>query len=59
MFSGPHRYMVIAYEQVAPIVDPTEIEHRARFELMNWIDSIGGEDILRGPIASVAFVSEY
>lgn len=59
VFSGPHRYMIIAYEQVEPIVEPTVVENRARFELMNWIESIGGEKLLRGPISSVAFISEY
>lgn len=51
--------MIIAYEQVEPIVEPTVVENRARFELMNWIESIGGEKLLRGPISSVAFISEY
>lgn len=59
VFSGPHRYMIIAYEQIEAIVNPTPVENRARFELTEWIDSIGGENVLRGPIASVGFISEY
>lgn len=59
VFSGPHRYMIIAYEQIEPIVNPIVPENRARFELMPWIDSIGNEKVLRGPIASIGFLSEY
>lgn len=59
VFSGSHRYMVFAYEQMESIAEPPVPENRARFELMPWIDLIGGENILRGPIASIGFVSEY
>lgn len=51
--------MIFAYEQMETIADPPVPENRARFELMSWINVIGGENILRGPIASIGFVSEY
>lgn len=40
-------------------MNPPVPDNRARFELMDWIQMVGGENILRGPIASIGFTSEY
>lgn len=59
MFSGQHRYMIFAYEQLELEIDVPQPDGRTKFRPFEWMESFGGEDILRGPIASIGFVSEY
>lgn len=59
VFSGQHRYMIFAYEQLELEIDVPQPDGRVKFQPKEWMESFGGEDILRGPIASIGFTSEY
>ena len=51
--------MFFAYEQQVDDMNVPLPEHRSRFDLSDWIESFGGENAVRGPIASIGYVSEY
>lgn len=51
--------MCFAYEQLASLENAPIPANRARFALMPWFESVGGEDILRGPVASIGFITEF
>lgn len=58
-FSGPHRYMTFAYEQMA-ILDGVPVPaSRMRFSLADWLEILGGDDVIRGPVASGGYISEF
>lgn len=59
VFSGKHRYMIFAYEQMELEIDVPQPDGRAKFDPTKWMDSFGGDDVLRGPVASIGFVSEF
>ncbi|KAJ6636781.1 Phosphatidylethanolamine-binding protein 4 [Pseudolycoriella hygida] len=58
-FSGPHRFMIFAYVQMSNYLTAPLPAYRSRFVLMDWLDSFGGEDTLRGPVASVGYITEF
>ncbi len=58
-FSGPHRFMIFAYVQTNSYITAPLPEFRSRFVLMDWLKSFGGEAVIRGPVASVGFISEF
>lgn len=58
-FSGLHRYMFFAYEQLTSFENLPIPIVRSRFSPMNWFESIGGQDVIRGPVSAIGFVSEY
>lgn len=58
-FSGPHRYMVFAYEQLINLDGAPVPAYRARFALAEWFEALGGERVARGPVASTGFISEF
>lgn len=59
VFSGQHRYMIFAYEQLEPEIEVLQPEGRAKFDLLAWFESFGGEEVIRGPVASIGFKSEF
>lgn len=58
-FSGQHRYMIFAYEQIETEIDVPQPDGRAKFDPIAWMESFGGEDVIRGPVASIGFTSEF
>ncbi|XP_037028410.1 phosphatidylethanolamine-binding protein 4-like [Bradysia coprophila] len=58
-FSGPHRYMIFVYVQTKSYISAPLPPFRTRFVLMDWLNSFGGESSIRGPVASVGFISEF
>lgn len=40
-------------------IDVPQPDSRSKFEPIKWMDSFGGEDVLRGPVASIGFISEF
>ncbi|XP_031625891.1 protein RICE FLOWERING LOCUS T 1-like [Contarinia nasturtii] len=59
VFSGEHRYMVFAYEQLEHEIEVPQPDSRAKFDPISWMESFGGEDVIRGPVASIGFKSEF
>lgn len=59
VFSGQHRYMIFAYEQMETEIDVPQPDGRMKFNPINWMESFGGEDVIRGPVASIGFTSEF
>lgn len=59
VFSGQHRYMIFAYEQMELEIDVPQPESRVKFDPISWMELFGGEDVLRGPVASIGFISEF
>lgn len=59
VFSGEHRYMIFVYEQLEYEIEVPQPNGRAKFNLMSWMESFGGEDVIRGPIGSIGFKSEF
>lgn len=58
-FSGPHRYMVLAYEQLVVLDGAPVPAYRVRFVLADWFDVLGGDEVVRGPVASGGFIAEF
>lgn len=40
-------------------IDVPQPDSRVKFDPIAWFESFGGEDIIRGPVASIGFVSEF
>lgn len=40
-------------------IDVPQPDGRTKFDPIAWMESFGGEDVIRGPIASVGFKSEF
>lgn len=59
VFSGEHRYMIFAYEQLEIEIEAPQPDGRAKFDPIAWMESFGGEDVIRGPVASIGFKSEF
>lgn len=59
VFSGEHRYMIFAYEQLENDIEVQQPEGRAKFNPITWMETFGGEDVVRGPVASIGFKSEF
>lgn len=51
--------MLFAYEQMELEIDVPQPEARVKFDPISWMESFGGEDVLRGPVASIGFISEF
>lgn len=51
--------MVLAYEQLAVLDAAPVPEYRARFVLAVWFEALGGDEVVRGPVASGGFVAEF
>lgn len=51
--------MIFAYVQMSSYITAPLPPFRSQFDLMDWMQSFGGEDIIRGPVASVGFISEF
>lgn len=59
VFSGEHRYMIFAYEQLEIEIEVPQPDGRTKFDPIAWMESFGGEDIIRGPVGSIGFKSEF
>lgn len=44
VFSGEHRYMIFAYEQLEIEIEVLQPDSRAKFDPIAWMESFGGED---------------
>lgn len=51
--------MIFAYEQMEAEIDVPQPESRLKFDPTAWMESFGGEEIIRGPISSIGFTSEF
>lgn len=51
--------MVFVYEQLEHEIEVPQPEGRAKFDPISWMESFGGEDVIRGPVASIGFKSEF
>lgn len=51
--------MIFAYEQLELEIEVPQPDGRAKFNPIAWMESFGGEDIIRGPVASIGFKSEF
>lgn len=51
--------MIFAYVQMSNYITTPLPPFRSRFDLIDWMQLFGGEDAIRGPVASVGFVSEF
>lgn len=40
-------------------IDVPQPDGRAKFDPIAWMESFGGEDVIRGPVASIGFTSEF
>lgn len=59
VFSGEHRYMIFAYEQLENEIEVPQPDGRAKFNPITWMETFGGEDVIRGPVASIGFKTEF
>lgn len=51
--------MVLAYEQLVVLDGAPVPAYRARFVLADWFDVLGGDEVVRGPVASGGFIAEF
>lgn len=51
--------MIFAYEQLEHDIEVPQPEARAKFDLLAWMESFGGEEVIRGPVASIGFKTEF
>lgn len=51
--------MVFLYEQLEHEIDVPQPDGRAKFDPIQFMESFGGEDVIRGPVASIGFKTEF
>lgn len=51
--------MLFVYEQMIALDAAPAPAYRARFSLADWFEALGGEDVVRGPVASGGYIAEF